>query len=66
MPRTALLHDVVARLRHVIGAADSFIPLHAPEFLGSERELVTQCIDTGWVSSVGSFVDQFERDVAAA
>ncbi|MBQ9274250.1 MAG: LegC family aminotransferase [Succinivibrio sp.] len=40
-------------------------PLHAPEFEGHELEYVDDCIKTGWVSSVGSYVDRFERDLAA-
>lgn len=63
---TALLKGVLERLEHVLGPADEFIPLHVPEFDGAEKALVTECIDTGWVSSVGSFVEQFEREVAAA
>lgn len=62
----APLDSVLERLSRVLGQADEFIPLHVPEFLGDERVLVADCIDTGWVSSVGSYVDQFERDVAAA
>lgn len=61
-----LLDSVLSRLGRVLGPAESFIPLHVPEFLGNERAMVADCIDTGWVSSVGSHVDQFERDVAAA
>lgn len=40
--------------------------LHEPEFAGREWDYVQQCLDTGWVSSVGSFVDRFERELAAA
>lgn len=61
-----LLSGVLERLESVLGPADGFIPLHVPEFRGNESRLVTECIDTGWVSSVGSFVDRFEREVAAA
>lgn len=61
-----VLGDVLERLQAAIGPADSFIPLHVPEFLGAERDLLNDCIDTGWVSSVGRYVDQFEKDVAAA
>lgn len=61
-----LLEDVLDRLKRVLGPAERPIPLHVPEFHGDERALVAECIDTGWVSSVGSFVDQFEREVAAA
>lgn len=42
-----------------------FIPLHAPVFRGREREYVIDTIDTTFVSSVGAYVDRFERDVAA-
>jgi perosamine synthetase len=34
--------------------------LHEPEFAGSEWDYVKDCIDTGWVSSVGAYVDRFE------
>ncbi|MEI7967453.1 MAG: LegC family aminotransferase [Betaproteobacteria bacterium] len=42
------------------------IPLHEPEFNGHEWAYVKDCIDTGWVSSVGTYVDRFERDLCAA
>jgi perosamine synthetase len=41
------------------------LALHEPEFAGREWEYVKDCLDTGWVSSVGSYVDRFERDLAA-
>lgn len=41
------------------------IPLHAPVFAGREREYVLETIDSTFVSSVGAFVDRFERDMAA-
>lgn len=44
---------------------NEFIPLHAPVFLGREKEYVTDTIDTTFVSSVGAFVDRFELDMAA-
>jgi len=40
------------------------VPLSDPCFGGNEWNYVKECIDTAWVSSVGSFVDRFERDVA--
>lgn len=42
---------------------DDFIPLHAPVFAGHERAYVTESIDSTFVSSVGVFVDCFERDM---
>ncbi len=43
---------------------DEFIPLHAPVFRGRERELVLDTIDSTFVSSVGAYVDRFEKDMA--
>lgn len=40
-----------------------FIPLHAPTFNGNEKQYVTETIDSTFVSSVGAFVDRFERDI---
>jgi perosamine synthetase len=42
----------------------SFIPLCVPEISGNEWDYVKECLDTNWVSSVGSFVDRFEDDLA--
>ena len=41
-----------------------FVPLHEPTFNGKELEYVTDCIETGWVSSVGAYVTRFEEDLA--
>jgi aminotransferase in exopolysaccharide biosynthesis len=41
-------------------ANDGFIPLHAPIFVGNEKRYLLECIDSGFVSSVGEFVDRFE------
>lgn len=42
----------------------SFIPLSVPTIQGNEWAYVKECLDTGWVSSAGKFVDRFEADVA--
>ncbi|MDE3740191.1 LegC family aminotransferase [Pseudomonas resinovorans] len=44
---------------------NDFIPLHAPTFSGHERDYVAETIESTFVSSVGAFVDRFERDTAA-
>jgi aminotransferase in exopolysaccharide biosynthesis len=43
----------------------SHIPLHAPVFNGNEKQYLTEAIDSTFVSSVGAFVDQLEKDFAA-
>ncbi|GAA2796640.1 DegT/DnrJ/EryC1/StrS family aminotransferase [Kribbella solani] len=40
------------------------IPLSEPSFSGNEAAYVKECLDSGFVSSVGPFVDRFERDFA--
>ena len=40
------------------------IPLCIPEVRGNEWKYVKECIDTNWVSSVGSYVDLFEEKFA--
>jgi perosamine synthetase len=40
------------------------IPLSAPNIAGNEWKYVKECLDTGWVSSVGSYVDKFEGMMA--
>jgi perosamine synthetase len=39
--------------------------LSGPNMGGNELKYVTDCIETGWVSSVGSYVDHFEKMSAA-
>lgn len=40
------------------------VALHEPTFSGKEWDAVKECLDTGWVSSAGKFVDQFELKLA--
>ena len=41
------------------------IMLHPPTFIGNEKKYLNECIDSTFVSSVGPFVDRFERDMEA-
>ncbi len=43
---------------------DEFIPLHEPKFIGNEKKYLNDCIDSTFVSSVGKYVDTFEREFA--
>ncbi len=40
------------------------IPLSVPNINGNEWKYVKDCLDTGWISSVGSYVTKFEQMVA--
>jgi perosamine synthetase len=52
--------EILNTLKNVIGQDDKFVSLHEPTFAGNEWNYVKECLDTGWVSSVGSYVDRFE------
>ena len=41
-----------------------FVPLSVPKFIGNEKKYLEDCIDTTFVSSVGAYVDRFEKDMA--
>lgn len=43
---------------------EEIIPLSVPEIRGNEWTYVKECLDTGWVSSAGEYVNKFERIVA--
>jgi len=63
--RTPLLTErFVANLRSALLPSAPPIALHEPIFSGNEWTYVKECIDTGWVSSVGKYVDEFERRLA--
>lgn len=54
---------LITFIRDYFGS-NEFIPLHAPVFYGNEQKYVTDTIASTFVSSVGAYVDRFERDVA--
>ena len=41
-----------------------FIPVNEPLINGNEKKYLNECIDTGWISSEGPFVKQFENSLA--
>ncbi len=56
------LISVLEHIRSIYG--DNFIPLHRPVFEGHERQYLTDCINSNFVSSAGERVGDFERQVA--
>lgn len=61
---SAEANEIIEILREVLGPADNPVHLHEPLFAGNEWAYVKDCLDTGWVSSVGSYVDLFEKKLA--
>ncbi len=43
-----------------------FIPVNEPLLNGNEKKYLCECIDTGWISSEGPFVRQFEEKMSAS
>jgi perosamine synthetase len=41
------------------------IPVNEPLLNGNEKKYLAQCIDSGWISSEGPFVERFEEGMAA-
>jgi perosamine synthetase len=42
-----------------------FIPVNQPLLDGNEKAYLCECIDSGWISSEGPFVERFEQEFAA-
>lgn len=40
------------------------IPLSVPSITGNEWKYIKECLDTGWVSSAGKYVEEFESQIA--
>ncbi len=59
-----MFKETVAFIREKFNTPEEFIPLHEPRFVGNERKYVLDAIDSTFVSSVGAYVDKFEKSVA--
>jgi len=46
-------------------SSPEFIPVAAPDIGELERRLVREAVDSGWVSSLGPFVDRFEQSFSS-
>ena len=42
----------------------NFIPVNEPLLDGNEKKYLAECIDSGWISSEGPFIKQFEENFA--
>lgn len=55
---------ITDRLTNALQNAEKPVALHEPEFAQSAWEYVKECIDTGWVSSAGKYVEKFAQDLS--
>ena len=60
--------SILQSIQQVVGVSSPGQPiaLHEPDFIGTEAwTYVKDCIDTGWVSTAGKWVNRFEQELAA-
>ena len=41
-----------------------FVPVNEPDLSGNERNYLLECVDSGWISSEGPFVERLEEQMA--
>jgi perosamine synthetase len=58
----SLAKEITSAIQNAIGRKSAV--LHEPRFSGNESKYVQECIDSTFVSSVGKFVDRFEKELA--
>ena len=57
--------DVVLKaVKSCLPKSEKPLELHEPYFAGNEWKYVKECLDMGWVSSAGKFVDVLETKIA--
>ena len=54
---------ILKSLQNVLPKGKKNIGLHEPTFKGKEWQYVKNCIDTGWVSYLGEYVNRFEKEI---
>ena len=55
---------VIDKIREIYNKPEGPIFLHEPLFVGNEKKYLNDCIDSTFVSSVGKYVDLFEKKIA--
>ena len=60
---SSLLADKISEAYRSVYQHTDFIPLHAPVFGEQEKKYVLDCVETAWVSSVGSYVNKIGEQI---
>lgn len=53
--------EIVNAILKSINKQKPVVGLHEPQFAGNEWQYLKDCLDSGWVSSVGQYVNRFEQ-----
>ncbi len=52
-------------MRIKLRSKNKLIPVNVPKIFKEEKKFVKECLDTGWISSEGSFVKKFEKSFSS-
>jgi len=55
-----MFDEFIKFVRDLYGSKE-FVPLHEPKFIGNEKKYLLDTIDSTFISSVGEYVNEFER-----
>ena len=55
---------ITESIQKVLNHPQDIVSLHEPSFSGNELKYIQECIESTFVSSVGKFVDRFEKELA--
>ncbi len=58
------VQTIIKTMQSVLPTGHESIALHEPHLKGNEWNYIKQCLDSGWVSSAGPYVDHFEEQLA--
>ena len=61
---STLSQAIMESIQQALNSPKEFVPLHEPCISGNESKYVQECIDSTFVSSVGKFVNRFEKELA--
>jgi len=56
--------SIIDKIREIYNKPEAAVFLHEPLFIGNEKKYLNDCIDSTFVSSVGKYVDLFEKKIA--
>jgi perosamine synthetase len=62
--KSDLVKTLIDAVAKSLSDESDFIPLHEPRMGDLEKEYVSSCVESTFVSSVGEYVDQFENEIA--
>ena len=48
-------------MKRKLKSKNNFIPVNVPKIFSQEKKNVKYCLNTGWISSEGMFVKEFEN-----